>query len=143
MPTKKNAEQDGTLPMDLDTAPEPSQEERALLGALRSNLNLLGELAMRYEVSTRPEGPEDAPSIDSAQDIYDLLGPEMSQLAHEQLRVLLVNTRNVVVGQRVIYQGNVSSALVRTAEVFRPAVVEAVPFIIVAHNHPSSAPRSA
>ena len=95
---------------------------------------------MRYEVAVRPEGPEDAPSIDCAQDIYDLLGPEMSQLAHEQLRVLLVNTRNVVVGQRVIYQGNVSSALVRTAEVFRPAVVEAVPFIIVAHNHPSTDP---
>ena len=54
--------------------------------------------------------------------------------------MLLLNTRNQVMGQRVIYQGNVSSAIVRTAEVFRPAVIEAVPSIIVSHNHPSQRP---
>ena len=140
MPTKNYAKLNGTLAMNLDDAPAPSAEGQTLLEALRSNLSLLGELAARYEVAVRPQGPEDAPSINCAQDIYDLLGPEMSQLAQEQLRVLLVNTKNVVVGQRVIYQGNVSSALVRTAEVFRPAVVEAVPSIIVAHNHPSGDP---
>ena len=71
--------------------------------------------------------------------MYDLLGPEMSALAQEQLRVLLLNTRSQVVGQRVVYQGNVSSAIVRAAEVLRPAVLEAVPSIIVSHNHPSGA----
>ena len=113
---------------------------QAVLDALRSNLSLLGELAARYEVAVRPEGPEDAPSINCSQDIYDLLGPEMSQLAQEQLRVLLLNTKNNVVGQRVVYQGNVNSCQLRTAEVLRPAVIEAVPSIIVAHNHPSADP---
>ena len=64
----------------------------------------------------------------------------MAPLAQEQLRVLLLNTRNEVVGQRVIYQGNVNSAIVRPAEVLRPAVVESVPSIIVSHNHPSGDP---
>ena len=64
----------------------------------------------------------------------------MAPLAQEQLRVLLLNTRNEVVGQRVIYQGNVNSAIVRPAEVLRPAVTEAVPNIIVCHNHPSGDP---
>ena len=64
----------------------------------------------------------------------------MASLAQEQLRVLLLNTKNLVVGQRVIYQGNVNSSMVRTAEVFRPAVIEAVPSIIVSHNHPSGDP---
>ena len=113
---------------------------QTLLDALRSNLYLLGELAMRYEVSTRPEGPEESPSIGCPGDVYDLLGPEMSKLAQEQLRVLLLNTRNNVVGQRVIYQGNVNSSMVRPAEVLRPAVLEAVPSIIVSHNHPSGDP---
>ena len=54
--------------------------------------------------------------------------------------MLLLNTRNQVMGQRVIYQGNVSSAIVRNAEVFRPAVIAAVPSIIVSHNHPSQDP---
>ena len=64
----------------------------------------------------------------------------MSPLAQEQLRVLLLNTRNQVVGQRVVYQGNVSSSQVRTAEVLRPAVQEGMPSIIVVHNHPSGDP---
>ena len=115
-------------------------KDAVLLNALRINLSLLGELAVRYDVETRPEGPENPPSINCPEDVRKLLGPEMSGLAQEQLRVLLLNTRNQVVGQRIIYQGNVSSAIVRNAEVFRPAVIEAVPGIIVSHNHPSGDP---
>ncbi len=115
-------------------------KDAVLLNALRINLSLLGELAVRYDVATRPEGPEDPPSIGCPEDVRKLLGPEMSGLAQEQLRVLLLNTKNQVVGQRIIYQGNVSSAIVRNAEVFRPAVIEAVPSIIVSHNHPSQDP---
>ena len=115
--------------------------ERALLDALRSNLSLLGELAVRYEVATHPERPKgELPAISSPDDVRRLLGPEMSALAQEQLRVLLLDTRNNVVGQRVIYQGNINSSVVRPAEVLRPAVVEAVPSIIVSHNHPSADP---
>ena len=116
-------------------------KDAALLDALRSNLHLLGEIAMRYEVETQPERPTgDLPAISCPEDVRRLLGPEMAPLAQEQLRVLLLNTKNMVVGQRVIYQGNVNSAIVRPAEVLRPAVIEAVPSIIVSHNHPSADP---
>ena len=115
-------------------------KDAALLEALRSNLHLLGEIAMRYEVETQSKRPEDPPSISCPQDVYRLLAPEMAQLAQEQLRVLLLDTKNNVVGQRVVYQGNVSSAIVRPAEVLRPAVVEAVPAVIICHNHPSHDP---
>ena len=116
-------------------------KDAALLEALRSNLHLLGEIAMRYEVETQPERPTgDLPAINCPEDVRRLLGPEMAPLAQEQLRVLLLNTRNQVMGQRVIYQGNVNSSMIRPAEVFRPAVIEAVPSIIISHNHPSQDP---
>ena len=115
-------------------------KDAVLLNALRINLNLLGEIAMRYEVETQPERPDDPPSITTPKDVHSLLGPEMSRLAQEQLRVLLLDIKNNVVGQRVIYQGNVNSSIVRPAEVLRPAVIEAVPSIIVSHNHPSGDP---
>ena len=115
-------------------------KDAVLLNALRINLSLLGELAVRYDVETRPEGPEDPPSIGCPEDVRRLLGPEMAPLAQEQLRVLLLNTKNLVVGQRVVYQGNVNSSMIRPAEVLRPAVMEAVPSIIVCHNHPSQDP---
>ena len=112
-----------------------------LLEALRSNLSLLGELAVRYQVETYPERPGgDLPAISCPGDVRRLLAPEMASLAQEQLRVLLLNTKNIVVGQRVIYQGNVNSSIVRPAEVLRPAVMEAVPAIILSHNHPSGDP---
>ena len=96
---------------------------------------------MRYEVETQPERPTgDLPAINCPEDVRRLLGPEMAPLAQEQLRVLLLNTKNQVLGQRVIYQGNVNSAIVRPAEVLRPAVIEAVPSIIISHNHPSQDP---
>ena len=118
----------------------PTSPEQVLLEALRSNLSLLGELTMRYAVETKPERPPDPPGITEPRDVKSLLGPEMSGLAQEQLRVLLLDTKKKVVGQRVIYQGNISSAIVRPAEVLRPAVVAAVPSIVVVHNHPSGDP---
>ena len=114
-----------------------AKHEDALLDALRQNLHVLGELAVRYEVEIDPERADDAPALCSPQDVQRLLGPEMGALAQEQVRVLLLDRRNRVVAQRVLYQGNCYSSVVRPAEVLRPAVVAAVPHIIVAHNHPS------
>ena len=115
-----------------------SAERRdALLEALRRNLHVLGELAVRYEVETDPGRAAENAAITSPGDVQRLLGAEMATLAQEQVRVLLLDRRNRVVGQRVIYQGNAYSSVVRPAEVLRPAVVVAAPNIIVAHNHPS------
>jgi DNA repair protein RadC len=43
-------------------------------------------------------------------------------------------------GVTEVYKGNVSSSLVRTAEVFREAIRQNAPSIIVVHNHPSGDP---
>ena len=119
------------------SAPEHAD---AVLEALRQNLHVLGELAVRYEVETLPERDPDAPALCSPQAVQRLLGPEMGVLAQEQVRVLLLDRKNRLVGQRVVYQGNAYSSVVRPAEVLRPAVLVAAPNIIVAHNHPSQDP---
>ena len=113
----------------------------SLLTALRQNLQVLGELALRYEVDTQPPGaPADCPAITGPADVQQLVGPELAPLVQEQLRVLLLNTKHRVIGQRVIYQGTVDAARIRAAEVFRPAIVAAAPGLIVVHNHPSGDP---
>jgi DNA repair protein RadC len=45
-----------------------------------------------------------------------------------------------VLGVREVYKGNVNSAVVRVAEVLRPAVRENCPAIVIVHNHPSGDP---
>ncbi len=142
MPRKKQTKET-TIPLietELAAPVLTTPEGGAVLEALRSNLSLLGELAMRYEVAYQPERPAQMPTINCPQDVHSLLGPEMSALAQEQLRVLLLNTRNQVRGQRIVYQGNVNSSVVRPAEVLRAAVIENAPSIIVSHNHPSGDP---
>ncbi len=140
MPRKKQAKQE-EMPLTISEPAAPATPEgEAVLEALRSNLALLGELAARYQVDFQPERPADRPAISCPQDVYNLLGREMSALAQEQLRVLLLNTRNQVMGQRIVYQGNVNSSIVRPAEVLRAAVIESAPSIVIAHNHPSQDP---
>ena len=140
MPRKKQTKQD-ELPLSMPEQAAPATPEgEAVLEALRSNLSLLGELAARYQVSFQPERTREMPQINCPQDVHGLLGPEMSALAQEQLRVLLLNTRNQVTGQRIVYQGNVNSSVVRPAEVLRHAIIDCATSIIIVHNHPSGDP---
>jgi hypothetical protein len=66
--------------------------------------------------------------------------PEMSALDREHLRVVLLNTRNQVMGVRPLYIGSVNTAIIRPAEVFAEAVRGTCPAIIIVHNHPSGDP---
>ena len=122
---------------DSDLQRLVDSERQELLTALRQNVSLLNELAIRYEVETRPERSPEAEQIATSKQVFDLLRAEMSPLAQEQVRVLLLDRQLRIVGQRTIYQGNAYSALVRPAEIFRPAIVESAPSLIVVHNHPS------
>ena len=80
-------------------------------------------------------------TIRAPRDICDRLQPEMGRLEREELRVLLLNAKNVVLRQVTVYQGNVSAALVRVAELFRDAVRIHAAGVIVVHNHPSGDPE--
>ncbi|MEK7681784.1 MAG: DNA repair protein RadC [Chloroflexota bacterium] len=84
--------------------------------------------------------PEERAVVRSPADAANLLQAEMGLLAQEHLRVLLLNTKNRVLGVSEVYKGNVNSSMVRPGEVFRDAVRENCPAIIVAHNHPSGDP---
>lgn len=82
--------------------------------------------------------PGEPPVVHSPADAANLVRAHLDEsLNQEQLWVILLNTRNAVLGVRMIYQGNVNSIQVRPAEVFREAVARGAPAIVVAHNHPS------
>jgi len=54
--------------------------------------------------------------------------------------VVNLDTRNRVMSFVGLYNGSVNSSQVRVCEVFRQAIVDNSPAIIVAHNHPSGDP---
>lgn len=79
-------------------------------------------------------------TVRSPRDVADRLILQLGSLEREELVVLLLNTKNVVVGQQTAYAGNVSAAVVRVGELFTEAVRRGAPRIILAHNHPSGDP---
>ena len=94
------------------------------------------ELGRRLQV----ESPEQRPIISGPEDVYKLVGADMVFLDHEELRVLVLDTKNHVVHMESLYRGTVNSSHLRTAEVFREAVRRNQPNVIVVHNHPSGDP---
>ena len=110
--------------------------EHGISEAKASQLLAALELGRRYASLQ----PEETPVITSPQDVANLLMGEMSYLAQEHLRVVLLNTKNQVVGISQVYVGNVNSSVIRSAEVVRPAVRQNCPAFIVVHNHPSGDP---
>ena len=79
--------------------------------------------------------------IAASADVARLVMPDMAHLDHEQLRVIVLDTKNRVVSNMPLYRGTVNSSVLRAAEIFRPAITRNCPGIIVCHNHPTGLPE--
>jgi DNA repair protein RadC len=84
--------------------------------------------------------PDERPQIRSPGDVANLLMLEMSWLEQEHLRVVLLDTRNRVLGVPNVYIGSLNTSVVRVGELFREAIRHNAAALIVAHNHPSGDP---
>ena len=86
------------------------------------------------------ESPEERPAVHTPAEAAELVQYEMSALEQEELRVLLLDTRNRVGHIETVYRGSVNSSQVRVAEIFKAAIRRNATNIIVIHNHPSGDP---
>jgi DNA repair protein RadC len=111
-------------------------QERGLGEAKAAQLKAALELGRRLSSSQ----PEARAVVRSPADVANLLSAEMGLLEQEHLRVVLLNTRNEVLGIPEVYKGSVNTSLVRVGEVFREAVRRNCPAVVVVHNHPSGDP---
>ena len=100
------------------------------------------QLAAAFELGRRlmADWPTGRWTIRAPKDVADRLVLQMGRLEHEELRVVLLNTKNVVLRVVTVYQGNVSSSLVRVGELYRDAVRLNAAGAIIVHNHPSGDP---
>ena len=93
----------------------------------------------RRQAAARP-APRPKSPIDCTEDAVRLLAPRFAGATQESLQALLLNSRRQPVSIHQIYQGSINRTVIRAAEVFRPAVLENAPFLLLAHNHPSGDP---
>ena len=73
---------------------------------------------------------------DAAEPLVDAMG----SLEREELHVLLLDTKNVVIAERLVYRGNLAGSSVRVGEVYRDAVRRCAAAVVVAHSQRSGDP---
>lgn len=111
-------------------------KERGLGEVKAAQVQACVELARRLAL----ERPDERVRVHSPEDIAALLSSEMAALDQEELRTVLLNTKNEVLRVVTVYRGSVNAAQIRVAEVFKDAVRLNAPSLVVAHNHPSGDP---
>lgn len=78
--------------------------------------------------------------ICNPEDAAMLVMEEMKELKQEYLKVVILNTKNVVIGIKNVFIGSLNFSIVHPREVFFYAIKKNGASIIVCHNHPSGDP---
>lgn len=78
--------------------------------------------------------------LDSPELINDLLGPEMRALERESVRLVLLDTKYLLIRVEEISLGSLNESIAHPREVFRPALIYSAYAVILVHNHPSGDP---
>lgn len=75
--------------------------------------------------------------VNSSATVAELLMNELQYEKVEHVRLLLLNSKNVVVRMVDVSKGGVNSAIVEPKEILQEAIKAGIPKIILVHNHPS------
>ncbi len=96
----------------------------------------LSEISKRFK--TYKSGNEY--KINTPLDVSNLVMEDMKYLRQEKLKVLILNTKNIVTYIRDIFIGTLNSSIVHPREIFCEAIKKNGASIIICHNHPSGDP---
>jgi DNA repair protein RadC len=83
----------------------------------------------------------DRPMLGNWQALLDYLRADMAAAPIERVRVLFLNTRNILIRDEVMAQGSIDQAPLYVREIIRRAIDLGAAAIIVVHNHPSGDPK--
>ena len=104
----------------------------SVIGALK-----IAEATALRLLETRAEG---APIISSWEELCDYLHAAMAHSRTEQVRVLFLNAKNMLIANEAMWSGSVDEAAVHVREVIARAIALGATALIIVHNHPSGDP---
>ena len=82
----------------------------------------------------------DRPVLASWQALIDYLQADMAHRLIERVRVLHLNSRNILIRDELVAEGSIDQAAVYVREIIRRAIDLGSAAIILVHNHPSGDP---
>ena len=116
------------LNADAETLKREGLSEAAV-GALK-----IAEATALRLLETRVEG---RPILSSWQALGDYLQAAMAHSSVEEVRVLFLNAKNMLIANEAMSRGSVDEASVHVREVISRAIALGAIAIIIVHNHPS------
>jgi DNA repair protein RadC len=87
------------------------------------------------------EEVREKPVLGSWQALIDYLTIDMAHLTVERVRVLYLNTKNMLIHDEHVGDGSIDEAAIHPREVIRRALDLGATALILVHNHPSGSPQ--
>lgn len=96
-----------------------------------------------FELGKRQELEPEMKNFDiqNPQDIVKAIQSSIKDKAKEHFKLILLNTRNKIIGISTVSIGTLNSNLVHPREVFKEAISHSAASVVFAHNHPSGDPE--
>jgi len=79
-------------------------------------------------------------AVSNPDEVYELMKIAFEGREREVMFVILLNTKNQLVGMNMAAMGTLNSCTVHPREIFKPAIITGAAAIILSHNHPSGDP---
>jgi DNA repair protein RadC len=95
------------------------------------------ELRWKQVLLVKEDGVDYERSITTSNSAAPIIKALIGDLISENLMILMLDTKNRVLGFYIAGQGGTNSCAVKMADVFREAIAGGANNIIVSHNHPS------
>lgn len=91
------------------------------------------ELGRRRKIVEAPQRIK----ISNSKSVFDAVGPQISDLLHEEFWVLYLDRSNHIIRKSNISKGGVSGTVVDARIIFKQAIENLASAIVLCHNHPS------
>lgn len=99
-------------------------------------IKCIAELSKRFAKAERRSGL----SFHSPKSIAEYYMEEFRLKTQEHMLLIMLNTKSVLIGEKIIFKGTVNASIVSPREIFIEAVQQEAVYIILLHNHPSGDP---
>lgn len=121
----------------LDAGIEEITKIKGIKNKKASQILAVGELVRRISKDVLLKKRN---KISSPNDIAKILMKDMVFLKQEVLKLVMLDTKNNIIGLKDVFVGSLNTSIVHPREIFKEALKRSSSSIIVCHNHPSGDP---
>jgi len=108
------------------------QEIKGIGPAKAMQIKTIAEYSKRLKLKSKA-----IKSINNAEDVYNYASPKLSGLKQEHFMIILLDSKNNIINEQILFVGTLNALIVHPREIFRFAIKDCANAIVLVHNHPS------